>query len=253
MDDVVAPAPPTARVVRRDAPARTLRVGGFVPFTTTDYPGRLAAVVFCQGCPWRCGYCHNPHLLPSGAAQPHDDWDEIVPFLARRRGLLDAVVFSGGEPTAQEGLIDAITDVRALGFDVALHTAGVHPRRLARALEHVAWVGLDIKAPASHYARVTGVPRAAAAAFESLERVAASGVPYEVRTTVHPDLIALPQLEALAVELAARGVLHWVLQPFRPIGCASAALIASAPRGTMLDRAWIEALRRHVPGASVRE
>ncbi|MBI3069525.1 MAG: 4Fe-4S cluster-binding domain-containing protein, partial [Betaproteobacteria bacterium] len=74
-----------------------LRVGGLVPLTTTDYPGRLAAVVFCQGCPWRCGYCHNPHLLPARRTAPIA-WHAVRDFLERRRGLLDAVVFSGGEP-----------------------------------------------------------------------------------------------------------------------------------------------------------
>ena len=84
----------------------TLRIGGFTPFTTTDYPGQLAAVVFCQGCPWRCAYCHNPHLLPVEGPESHA-WPDLLRFLASRRGLLDAVVFSGGEPTLQGGLADA--------------------------------------------------------------------------------------------------------------------------------------------------
>ena len=79
-----------------------LRVGGFVPFTSADYPGALAAVVFCQGCPWRCGYCHNPHLMPA-RGDAGRDFDGILDWLESRRGLLDAVVFSGGEPTAQGG------------------------------------------------------------------------------------------------------------------------------------------------------
>ena len=96
------------------APA-VLRVGGLVPFTTTDYPGKLAAVVFAQGCPWRCGYCHNPHLLaPRGGAELA--WDGVLDWLDRRQGLLDAVVFSGGEATAQAALAGAVHAVRAKGF-----------------------------------------------------------------------------------------------------------------------------------------
>lgn len=77
---------------------RPLKVGGLVPFTATDYPGQFAAVVFVQGCPWRCGYCHNPHLQPR--SQPAEiEWDALLAFLARRVGLIDAVVFSGGEPS----------------------------------------------------------------------------------------------------------------------------------------------------------
>lgn len=130
------------------APAFTpaaLHVGGFVPFTSTDYPDALSAVVFCQGCPWRCGYCHNPHLIPA-RADVHHDFDAILAWLASRRGLLDAVVFSGGEPTAQPGLVHAMQQVRRLGFLVGLHTSGAYPRRLADALPLTDWVGLDVKA-----------------------------------------------------------------------------------------------------------
>jgi pyruvate formate lyase activating enzyme len=80
-----------------------LKVGGFVPLSTTDFPGQLASVVFCQGCPWRCAYCHNPHLQPA-PGEALLDWRWIIARLERRRGLIDAVVFSGGEPTAQGAL-----------------------------------------------------------------------------------------------------------------------------------------------------
>ena len=74
--------------------AGAIRVGGLTPLSSTDYPGYLAAVVFCQGCPWRCGYCHNPHLVP-GTKEAAVAWDEVMAFLHKRQGLLDAVVFSG--------------------------------------------------------------------------------------------------------------------------------------------------------------
>ncbi len=184
--------------------------------------------------------------------RPGHDWRDIVRFLDTRRGLLDAVVLSGGEPTAQEAIVEAIAQLRAMGFGIALHTAGIYPRRLERVLPHVDWIGLDIKAPPSLYPAVTGIARAGAPAFESLDLVCASGVDYEVRTTVHPQLLPLRELESLAQALAARGVRKWMLQPFRPIGCASAALNATAPRGAILDPTWVEALRRHVPGVAVR-
>ena len=107
------------------ARANALRVGGFVPFTATDYPDALAAVVFCQGCPWRCGYCHNPHLI-SAQGDDERDFERILDWLATRRGLLDAVVFSGGEPTAQAELTEAIAAVRALGFRIGLHLSLIH-------------------------------------------------------------------------------------------------------------------------------
>jgi pyruvate formate lyase activating enzyme len=244
MPDGAAAAPSAER-------ATALRVGGFVPFTSTDYPGALAAVVFCQGCPWRCGYCHNPHLI---AARGDDEreFPRIVEWLANRRGLLDAVVFSGGEPTAQAGLADAVSAVRALGFKIGLHTAGVYPRRLAKVLPRLDWVGLDVKAPIAEYASLSGVAGGGIAAFASLDFVMQSGAAHEVRTTVHPSLTPPATLERLARELASRGVTRWVLQPFRATGCANDSLVETAPQGAQLDAAQLARLRVHIPEIEVR-
>jgi len=231
--------------------AGALRVGGFEPFTATDYPGALAAVVFCQGCPWRCGYCHNPHLLPTHG-EDERDFARILDWLVSRRGLLDAVVFSGGEPTGQAALADAIAAVRALGFRTGLHTGGAFPRRLAQVLSLLDWVGIDAKAPQDDYANLTGVATSGIAALASLDLVIASGVAHEVRTTVHPVLTPPAALERLARELAARGVTRWVLQPFRATGCADPALVAAAASGTMLEPALLARLRAHVCTIEIR-
>ena len=242
---------PDGAAVPQAAQAAGLRVGGFVPFALTDYPDALAAVVFCQGCPWRCGYCHNPHLI---AARGDDERDfrRIVEWLGTRRGLLDAVVFSGGEPTAQAELADAIEAVRALGFKVGLHTGGAYPRRLAIVLPRVDWVGIDLKAPRGGYARVTGVPDSGVVALASLDLVLAAGVAHEVRTTVHPALTPPAALEQIARELADRGVVRWVLQPFRATGCASEALVSCAPHTASIDEALLASLRARVPAIEVR-
>jgi len=215
---------------------RTLRVGGITPFTATDYPGQLAAVVFVQGCPWRCGYCHNPHLQQrhSGAL----DWDSVIAFLRRRVGLIDAVVFSGGEPTIDPCLELAIADVRALGFKVGLHTAGIYPARLSQVLPTLDWVGFDIKAPATHYESVTGVAGSGAAAFACAALVIDSGIAHECRTTVHSALLTDAQLLELATTLSGMGVRHYAVQLFRPTGCADAALAlacSGVPAAATLD------------------
>ncbi|MDP2788037.1 MAG: anaerobic ribonucleoside-triphosphate reductase activating protein [Pseudomonadota bacterium] len=199
----------------------SLRIGGFTPFTTTDYPGLLAAVVFCQGCPWRCTYCHNPHLLPVEGPESHV-WPDLLRFLESRRGLLDAVVFSGGEPTLQGALADAMRAVKALGFRIGLHSAGMYPDRLARVLPLVDWIGLDIKAPRAAYPRITGVPAAGAAVFDSLRLILGAGVDYELRCTWHPDLLSAADLASLGDELQALGADRLVLQECRPTGRASA-------------------------------
>lgn len=228
-----------------------LPVGGIVPFTAVDFPGKLSAVLFLQGCPWRCGYCHNPHL--QGARGERElDFDAILRWLDGRRGLLDAVVFSGGEPTAHAALGEAMRAVRERGFAIGLHTGGAYPRRLAEVLPLVDWIGFDAKAPSERYAAVTGVAGSDAAARESLRLVLGSGVAHEIRTTVHPSLVPDDALLRLADELAALGVRHWVLQPFRPTGCVDEALVAAAPRGAKIGDALVARLRAIVPGVVVK-
>jgi len=237
--------------IARGRPARTLKIGGVVPFTTTDFPGKLAAVLFLQGCPWRCGYCHNPHLRDA-RARGDRDWAQTLQWIERRRGLLDAVVFSGGEPTSQPMLASAMRTVREMGFAIGLHSSGAYPRRLAEVLPEIDWIGLDLKAPASDYPLVTNVLGSGASAYASLEAVLASGVRYEIRTTVHPALTSHESLEEVAGELKARGVTEWVLQPFRANGCVNERLVASTPGDGTIDPGLLARLACHVPGVTVR-
>lgn len=201
------------------AGAARLRVGGLTPLTSIDFPGRLAAVLFCQGCPWRCGYCHNPDLLDATApaALP---WAQVLAFLQRRHGLLDGVVFSGGEPTLQAALPDALREVRTLGFETALHTGGMYPERLAIVLPQLDWVGLDIKGPWQRIDAITGSHNSAARVQASLEHLLASGVAHECRTTWHPGLFGADELLAMAEQLATLGVRRWALQECRTPGGA---------------------------------
>ena len=158
-----------------------LRVGGLTPLSASDYPDRLAAVVYCQGCAWRCTYCHNPHLLPS-RAETELPWPGVISFLQKRLGLLEAVVFSGGEPTLQRSLPEAIREVKSLGYLVGLHTAGIVPRMLARVLPLVDWVGMDLKAEWDDHAAVTRVAGSGERARRSMELIRASGVDYRFHT-----------------------------------------------------------------------
>ena len=206
-----------------------LAVGGLTPLTSTDFPGCLSAVVFCQGCPWRCSYCHNPHLIPPGDENPLE-WLAVTDFLQRRQGLLDGVVFSGGEPTLQDGLEKAMRETRQLGFKVGLHTGGAYPARLKELLPLLDWVGLDIKTLPANYARITGVPSSGDKALESLGLLLESGIPHEVRTTIHPLLHTPETLLELATKLAGLGVKNYALQTFRPQGCADDTL-SSYPAG----------------------
>jgi len=230
--------------------ASNLQVAGFIPLSTVDRPGELTATVFSQGCPWRCPYCHNPHLQeaptrPDVRAERWT-WARVMAFLGTRRGLLDGVAFSGGEPTIQPALIEAVREVRDAGFAAYLHTGGPLPDALAAVLPSLAWVGFDVKAPFDEYARVTMVSGSGTRALESLRLLVASGVPFEVRTTVHSDQLDMPALERLAEELAAEGVSAWVLQEFRMQG----ARPGTSPNTLTLNR--LGALRERVPTISIR-
>ena len=103
-----------------------IAVGGFTPLSSCDWPGELVATVFCQGCPLACRYCHNADLIAAGAgAGP--DFGTILSFLGERRGLLDGVVFSGGEALIEPRLPEMIAAVKELGFCLALHLVSERP------------------------------------------------------------------------------------------------------------------------------
>lgn len=213
----------------RATAAHELNIAGLTAFSTVDWPDMMAATVFLQGCPWNCFYCHNPALIDP-RAEGDLSWSDVVDLLCERMGLLDGVVFSGGEPTLQRALVPAMEVVRSLGFRVGLHTAGAYPGLLAQALPHVDWVGLDIKALPEDYEQVTGRPHSGENAWRSLELVlgnrllrARSDRPldFEVRTTVHPGAIDDAGLRELGCRLADAGVGCWAVQRFRETGARS--------------------------------
>lgn len=194
--------------------AESLRVGGLVPLTSIDFPGELAAVVFTQGCPWRCVYCHNPELLPA-RGETEIPWQQIVDFMHSRRGLLDALVFSGGEPTFQSALPQAIQQIRAMGFKIGLHSAGIYPRKLQALLPLIDWIGLDIKASKNAYPLITQTRDSGNAAWQSAELVINSGVSHQLRITAHPSWLADSDAQWIRQRLLDMGAESVVIQAGR--------------------------------------
>ncbi len=217
-----------------------LAVGGLTHFSTADYPGYLAAVVFCQGCPWRCTYCHNTHLQATGSDNSLS-WQSVTEWLEKRRGLIDAVVFSGGEPLLQGGLARAMHQVREMGFRVGLHTAGIYPDRLAGVLPLVDWIGFDIKAPFEDYPRITS-GKGGREARRSLAFVLASGKPHEIRCTVDEEQLSIADAERLSMQSAELGVNRLVLQSKRDTDGKASAI--SAP--------FIDAIARNIEYVEIR-
>src|SRR3989344_2029384 len=163
-----------------------MRIGGLQKLTTIDYPGKLAAVVFTQGCNFRCGYCHNPGLvIPKEycSALPEE---EVMAFLRSRQEYLEGVVVTGGEPTIQEGLISFLDQLKRLGYLVKLDTNGSRPDVLKQvlSLRLVNYVAMDVKATLGRYDEVTNVPGSTEKIKESIRLILEAGIPHEFRTTV---------------------------------------------------------------------
>ncbi|WP_374336552.1 anaerobic ribonucleoside-triphosphate reductase activating protein [Leeia sp.] len=187
-------------------------LAGITPFSSVDWPGRLVAVLFIGGCPWRCGYCHNPHLQ---ARYRQYHWPDVQRWLISRQGLLDGTVFSGGEPLSEPQLPAMLSQARQLGFATALHTAGMYPQRLASVLPMLDWVGLDIKTRPQDYDSLTGRVHSATPVWRSLDLLLASKVTFECRTSWQASLLPEAELLSLASTLSAKGVHHYAVQQLR--------------------------------------
>lgn len=196
----------------------SIRIGGIEKFSIVDFPTRMAAVVFMQGCPWRCPYCHNEHLQDINA-ETNIVWYKFIDFLKQRKGILDAVVFSGGEPLVQKELKEAIMEVRDLGYQIGLHTGGYLPKHFEEILPIVDWVGFDVKAPfeKEKYKEITGGVADVEKVKESLKILCDSKKSFECRTTCDPRYLSLKDIYDIADSLKAMGVKEYYLQKYRPI------------------------------------
>lgn len=193
-------------------------VAGVVPLSTVDFPDRLALVVFTQGCPWHCGYCHNAGLRTLSQPASWWSWQRVCELLDERRGFLEAVVFSGGEPTLHRGLETALRTARSKGFLTGLHTAGMFPERLPQLLQWLDWVGLDIKAPLDErYIQLTGDGQSVAKVLASLVLLQSWRVPFQLRTTVGPGALSQPDFNELRRQLSQLNAPEPVKQNVRPV------------------------------------
>lgn len=162
-----------------------MQIAGWTKNSFLDFPGRISTVIFAPGCNFRCWYCHNEGIKDEGI-----DFDEILAYLSRRKGLVDGVVFSGGEATLQKDLADRMRDVKKMGFLVKLDTNGTRPDILEKLIDEglVDFVAMDIKAPKGKYEQITKCKVDMAAVEKSMEILMRGGVDYEFRTTFSPDL-----------------------------------------------------------------
>ena len=194
---------------------KQIQIGGLVSFTTIDYPGKLAAVLFLVGCPLKCAYCSNAHLIPVGDGEY--DPDKIFDWLKTRIGKLEGIVFSGGEALMQsDATIEYMKRVKELGFSIGLHTNGFYPDLLKKVSDIVDWIGLDFKATKQRYKDLTGVDVAYDRMIESLQYWISTGHGIEVRTTCDPRFISKDDLYEIAKIASDMGVKNFAVQKYTP-------------------------------------
>ena len=191
-----------------------MKIQGLQKMTLLDFPGRVACTVFLGGCDFRCPFCHNGELLDGTAPAVMDD-GELLRFLQGRRGLLDGVAITGGEPLLRKDLPDLLRAVRELGFAVKVDTNGNHPDALEGILREglADYIAMDIKNCPEKYALTAGLPSLDLAPVRrSVALLMDSGVSYEFRTTVVDQLHKAEDFEAIGRWIA--GAKAYFLQPF---------------------------------------
>lgn len=177
-----------------------MNISGIVKSSLIDYPGLVSCVLFVPGCNYSCFYCHNRSLVDGSHVVLSPKY--VMDFLQKRTGLLDGVVISGGEPTIQIGLLAFILKLRELGYQIKLDTNGSNPEMIGELirLELCDYFAVDYKAPSSRYSSVCGKGADAGKVLQTLELLLDSSFPFEVRTTVLPEL-GVEELLTMAREL----------------------------------------------------
>ena len=198
-------------------------IQGLQKMTLLDYPEHVACTVFLAGCDFRCPFCHNYELVdPSffgkdekALAMEGMTGDKFLDFLSTRKGLLDGVAITGGEPCLRDDLPDFIADIRDAGFQVKLDTNGNHPEMLRKLLDQrlVNFVSMDIKNSPAKYAKTTGLMGIDMDSIkESIQLLINGETPYEFRTTVISQFHEAGDFREIG-ELI-RGAKKYYLQPF---------------------------------------
>ena len=238
------------RVCERNG--RSMRISGLQKMTLLDYPGLVACTVFTGGCNFRCPFCHNAALVLPERARSGESTEDVLRFLASRRGLLDGVVISGGEPLLQPELTDFLRRVRAMGYRIKLDTNGSFPERLRALVEEglVDRVAMDIKNSPDLYAATAGLRLLDIAAVERSKSYLLEGsIPYEFRTTVVRGLHTAESLADAARWIA--GAREYYLQQYRNSG----DILAPNGLGAFPDdemRALLTTVQAIVPAAQLR-
>lgn len=227
-----------------------MKIHGLQKMTLLDFPGHVACTVFTGGCDFRCPFCHNFELV-DGTAPAIMEEEELIAFLEKRKGLLDGVAFTGGEPCLQQNLPDLMRRIRAMGYAIKLDTNGNWPKMLRSVMDEglVDYVAMDIKNSPEKYAATCGLKRIDLAPIrESVGLLMAGETEYEFRTTVVDELHGAADFEAIGAWIA--GARRWFMQPFTDRDTVPFAGLHAPSKAKM--EAWLESMGRYVPESRLR-
>ena len=226
-------------------------IHGFQKMTLLDYPSKIACTVFTAGCNFRCPFCHNAPLVTRLKAEDAFTEEEILSYLGKRRGLLDGVCVTGGEPLLQDDFLAFAAKVKAMGFSLKLDTNGSFPDKLREALASglVDYVAMDIKNARERYAETIGKDGFLDAVGESIALLKAGTVDYEFRTTVCRELHTPDDIEAIGKWIA--GAPRYFIQGFVDSNDLVGTETLTAPERETLDE-MLRRAQKYVPNASLR-
>ncbi len=219
--------------------------------TLLDYPGHVAATLFTGCCNMRCPFCQNSVLVLDPASQPEIPGEEVLAFLEKRRGILEGVCITGGEPTLQPWLEEFLRQVRELGYLVKLDTNGYRPTVLAHLLQEklLDYVAMDIKASRERYGAACGLPGMDLMPIEeSISLLKESGIPYEYRTTAVRGIHTPAEFSVIGQWL--QGCSAYFLQNFRDSGEILQPGFAGFERSQLEE--MLKQVRNYIPQAQLR-
>lgn len=226
-------------------------IAGLQKLSLVDYPGKLAAVVFLQGCNFRCGYCQNPGLIGPGKGRGMSE-EEVFNYLTARKGKIEAVVVTGGEPTVQSDLPGLLERLAVTGLKVKLDTNGSNPGVIKDLiLGHlVDYIAIDIKTSFSKYSSVSSVPGVAGNVAESVRACLSSKIPHEFRTTCVPGILERDDFHDIGRQV--EGAERYYLQQFRPEITYDPGYGTRRPFDLDEARSFAEILKGYVNNVEIR-
>ncbi|MBI9049021.1 MAG: anaerobic ribonucleoside-triphosphate reductase activating protein [Anaerolineaceae bacterium] len=228
-------------------------IKGWVRTSLIDYPGKIATVIYTAGCNLRCPICHNPELINAPNRYDAITLSEIFDYLNRRKGVIDGIVITGGEPLFHVDMVSLLEQLRALPVAIKLDTNGCYPERLQEIIERklVDMIAMDIKSSKPLYAQLTGVKMDNSKAIErSLTILKQSGISYEIRTTVIPGVIDRGVIAEIVNWIAP--VQQYALQQFRPVITLDPNYRKLEPISDYELNEMLELARQCIPDVSVR-